>query len=132
MFAINILETISMATTVMVGILFVFCCNDMFNQLDKSFIKLKRERDQMEAKIYSLEKEMEQLKNISDASNETNTLVAVASLNGKPTSCEINNILINENRKLHVRCDMLEEELLKTREQNDKNTNQGITHYSSN
>jgi len=118
MFAINIIETIYIATTIMGCILFALCSIDMLSNIDNSFIKLKTERDQMAAKIHSLEKEMEELKNISTTSNETNTAASV-SLNGRPTTHEINNILINENKKLHIRCDMLEEELCKTREQNN-------------
>ena len=128
MFTINILETISIATTIMVCILFALCSIDMFTQLDNSFIKLKTERDQMATKIHSLEKEMEKLKNISNETNKETTPIAYS--NGIPTTGEINNILVSENRKLHVRCDMLEEELRKTRDQNVINKKSGISNLN--
>lgn len=125
MFTINILETIYIATTIMGCILFALCSIDMLSNIDNSFIKLKTERDQMEAKIHTLEKKMEELKNtLTTTSNETNKETSV---NVMPTPGEINNILVNENRKLHVRCDMLEEELRKTRDQIVINKKSGIS-----
>lgn len=125
MFTINILETISIATTIMVCILFALCSIDILSNIDNSFIKLKTERDQMATKIHSLEKELEELKNTLTTSNETNK--TNTGVNGRPTSGEINNILVSENRKLHVRCDMLEEELRKTRDQIVINKKSGIS-----
>jgi len=114
MFDISILETIYIATTIMTAMMTVICLTEMFRQIDKSFIKLKEERAQNRSKIQALEKEIEieKFKNDKNSHNEEITTPST----GMPKSGEINKILVNENKKLHVRCDMLEEELRKTRE----------------
>jgi hypothetical protein len=98
----------------MTAMMTVICLTEMFRQIDKSFIKLKEERAQNRSKIQALEKEIEieKFKNDKNSHNEEITTPST----GMPKSGEINKILVNENKKLHVRCDMLEEELRKTRE----------------
>lgn len=112
MFDISIPESIYIATTIMSAIMSISCLNEMFRQIDKSFIKLKEERKENIKKIQLLEKEIEEFKNV-------HTEEVISSSTGMPSSGEINKILVNENRKLHVRCDMLEEEIRKTREHNN-------------
>jgi hypothetical protein len=99
----------------MTAMMTIICLTEMFRQIDKSFIKLKEERTQNIGKIQALEKEIEieKFKNDKNIHNEEITTPSI----GMPKSEEINKILVNENKKLHVRCDMLEEELRKTREQ---------------
>lgn len=113
MFDISILETIYIATTIMTAMMTIICLTEMFRQIDKSFIKLKEERNQNRSKIQALEKEIDEIKNDKNIHTEEITTPSI----GMPKSEEINKILVNENKKLHVRCDMLEEELRKTREQ---------------
>lgn len=116
MFDISIIETIYIATTIMTAMMTVICLTEMFRQIDNSFIKLKEERIQNISKTQLLEKEIEELKNYKNVEIEEINSYST----GMPTSREINIILINENRKLHVRCDILEEEMRKTREENKK------------
>jgi hypothetical protein len=97
----------------MVGVMLVICLDEVFNQMDKSFIKLKEERKALESKVQTLEKEVSELKSFAEEAEPS------FNVNGRPTSVEINKTLVGENRKLLVRCDMLEEELRKMREQND-------------
>ena len=113
MFGLTILEIIYILTTIMVGVMLVICLDEVFNQMDKSFIKLKEERKALESKVQTLEKEVSELKSFAEEAEPS------FNVNGRPTSVEINKTLVGENRKLLVRCDMLEEELRKMREQND-------------
>jgi hypothetical protein len=124
MFNISILDTIYIATTVMAAIMTVICLNEMFSQIDKSFMKLKEERKSLEIKVQTLEKELDELK-VCDEEVEPRF-----HSDGRPTSSEINSVLVSENRKLLVRCDMLEEELCKMREQNDINNRYSFRVFS--
>ena len=111
MFTISIIETIYIATTIMAGFMFGLCLNELFSKIDNSFIKLKEERNLLESNVKSLEKEIEELKYMNKNDyEETISSKGIMSLN------EINQVLVAENRKLHVRCDMLEEELNKMRD----------------
>jgi hypothetical protein len=92
----------------MVGIMFGLCLNELFSQIDNSFIKLKEERNLLESNVKSLEKEIQELKYINK-----NDYEETISSKGIVSSNEINRVLVAENRKLHVRCDMLEEEINK-------------------
>jgi len=111
MFGLTILEIMYIVTTIMSGIMLIVYVEEAFNQIDNAFIKLKEERKTLECKVQSLEKEFVESSSEEDTGYNTD---------GKPKSGEINKTLISENRKLHVRCDMLEEELRKMRQQNDE------------
>ena len=111
MFTISIIETIYIATTIMAGLMFSLCLNELFSKIDNSFIKLKEERNLLESNVKSLEKEIEELKYMNK-----NDYEETISFKGIMPSNEINGVLVAENRKLHVRCDMLEEELNKMRD----------------
>lgn len=111
MFGLTILEIMYIVTTIMSGIMLIVYVEEAFNQIDNAFIKLKEERKTLECKVQSLEKELVESSSEEDTGYNTD---------GKPKSGEINKTLISENRKLHVRCDMLEEELRKMRQQNDE------------
>ena len=113
MFGLTILEIIYVLTTIMVGVMSIICLDEVFNQMDKSFIKLKEERKALESKVQTLEKEVSELKSFAEEAEPS------FHPNGRPTSVEINRTLVSENRKLLVRCDMLVEELRKMREQNE-------------
>ena len=117
MFNISILETISIASTIMAAMMLSIFINEMFSQIDKSFIKLKEERKTLDHMVESLEKENEKLKCEKNNHIKKEVKTSLYS-NDRITTEEINEILVNENRKLHVRCDMLEVELHKTRELN--------------
>ena len=113
MFGITIIESIYIATTIMSTIMSLICLNEIISQIDKSFIKLKKEKKSLESKVQYLEKD------IAESTSSEEEDISFHS-NGMPTSGEINRVLVNENKKLHVRCDMLEEELRKLREYNEK------------
>ena len=110
MFGLTILEIMYIVTTIMSGIMLIVYVEEAFRQIENSFIKLKEERKTLECKVQTLEKELVESSIEEDSGFNPD---------GKPKSGEINKTLVNENRKLHVRCDMLEEELRKMREQND-------------
>ena len=95
----------------MAGLMFILCSNELLNQIDNSFIKLKEERNNLETKVKLLEKEIEELKYMNK-----NEYEETISSKGIMSSNEINQVLVAENRKLHVRCDMLEEEINKMRD----------------
>jgi len=124
MFSIAILETICVATTVMVGVMTCLCCSEIFSQIDKAFIKLKEERNLLKVQVETLENEMNKRKEKEAYKNsETNCSKAIIDAGAKRVGIppeEINRVLVDENRRLHIRCDMLVEELLKTRESTKK------------
>jgi len=64
MLNISIIESFYIATTIMVGLMFILCSNELLNQIDSSFIKLKEERNNLETKVKSLEREIEEFKNM--------------------------------------------------------------------
>jgi len=109
MFGLTILEIIYIATTIMSAGMLIIYVDEVFNKIDNAFIKLKEERKTLESQVQTLEKQLDELKGCDES---------IFHSDGRPTSGEINKTLISENRKLLVRCDMLEEELLKLREQN--------------
>jgi hypothetical protein len=118
MFGLTILEIMYIVTTIMAGVMMIIYLEEVFNQMDKSFIKLKEERKTLESKVQSLEKELNKASLLSESTSEEEPSFHP---NGRPTAREINKTLVNENKKLHVRCDMLAEELCKLREQNEGN-----------
>lgn len=104
MFEITTIEIVYVATTIIAAIMWIIILNQMVYNLDVTLINLK-----------TLDKDIKELQsstNNSIVSNEDKYPYS----DGRE---EINQILVNENRKLHVRCDMLEEELRKTRELNN-------------
>ena len=113
MFGLTILDIMYIATTIIAGVMMVLYVEEVFTQMDKDFIKLKEERNTSESNVKLLEKEVNELKGRDEEVESS------FHPDGRPTSTEINRVLVNENRKLHVRCDMLEEELRKLREQNE-------------
>ena len=123
MFSITILDTICASTTIAVIFVTVLCFNEMFEQIDKSFTNLKTVKKILETRVAELEEENKNLKNnnVNDANvvDQTNNAKKQHSSGEFIAPEEINRILVEENRKLHVRCDMLEEELLKIREKHD-------------
>lgn len=108
MFEITTIEIIYVATTVISAIMCVIILNQMVYNLDVTLMNLK-----------TLEKDIKELQSCTNNSSSNEDLYPYS--DGRE---EINQILINENRKLHVRCDMLEEELRKTRELNGPNKKQ--------
>jgi hypothetical protein len=112
MFGLTILEIMYIVTTIMAGVMVIIYVEEVFNQMDKSFIKLKEERKTLESQVQTLENQLEELKVCDEPRFHSD---------GRPTAREINKTLVTENRKLIVRCDMLEEELRKLREQNAAN-----------
>jgi cell division protein FtsB len=113
MFGLTILDIMYIATTIMAGVMMVIYVEDASTQIDNSFIKLEEERNILKSNVQLLEKEVNDLKECQEEV-ESNFHP-----DGRPNSGEINRVLVSENRKLHVRCDMLEEELRKLREQNE-------------
>jgi cell division protein FtsB len=112
MFQITILEFITALSSVIAGIVVLLFINETFENLDKLFTKLKNENKILEKTIEQLEKENKNLK----SSNEPKEVEILNSNRNGISESEIKEILIKENRKLHIRCDMLEEEIKKMRE----------------
>jgi len=108
---ISIIEFTYLVSSVMAGLAMILICNETLRQINESFTKVKQERDLLKIQIQKLESDLEKLKDNCDSEDEDDIIPS------SNVRLEINQILVNENRKLHVRCDMLEEELSKTREQ---------------
>ncbi len=112
MFQITILELITAFTTVVSAVFVLFFINETFENIDKSLTKLKNENKILEKTIEQLERENKNFKTSNQAEEIENSN---SNRNGISDN-EIKEILIKENRKLHIRCDMLEEEIKKMRE----------------
>lgn len=112
MFQITILEFITALSSVIAGIVVLLFINETFENLDKLFTKLKNDNKILEKTIQQLEKENKNLK----SSNEPKEVEIPNKNRNGISESEIKEILIKENRKLHIRCDMLEEEIKKMRE----------------
>jgi len=124
----NFTQAIFMISSILVLIVSLRCSHEMFNLIDNSFTKLKQIKAkledknlELERKNHELEKEIEILRNYKNE-NEANIYYN----NNKRTSpsvLEINNILVEENKKLLLRCDMLEAAVEKYRESLFVNSN---------
>ena len=118
MFQITILEFITALSSVIAGIVVLLFINETFENLDKLFTKLKNDNKILEKTIQQLEKENKNLKSCNQP-EEIEIEIPNKNRNGISES-EIKEILIKENRKLHIRCDMLEEEIKKMREKGNE------------
>jgi len=98
MISISTLEYLVILTSVLSTISILFMINDMANLAAKNLIKLKQENKKLEEEIKKTNNSDKNLQEIG-ISEESKM-----------------EILIKENRRLHIRCDMLEEELAKLRE----------------
>ena len=120
MFFINTLETVTIATSVMAVLMTILCCSELFSQIDNALTKLKEERKLLKVQMQTLEKEVEKNKNNKNNFDVEEIMQSIIEKKNNVSSEDINHELVDENRRLRVRCDMLEEELLKTRENNKK------------
>jgi len=113
MHGVNTIEFIYIVSSIMSACAILMCViQHTLDNLDQELIKLKNNKKELEKKIEELERrEKEKASSRKKQNSISNFPIQEA---------EINEILVNENRKLHVRCDMLEEELNKTRENKDK------------
>jgi len=118
MFEVTVVESIYILSTLFAALMWFLCLNEMMYNIDRNFIKLERDRETLENQIQILEKVIKELKETKEFKNDKNYLynknasIHYANLIGE----EINQILVSENKKLHVRCDMLEEEIQRIRQ----------------
>jgi cell division protein FtsB len=115
MFQITILELITAFTSVVSAVFVLFFINETFENIDKSLTKLKNENKILEKTVEQLESEN---KNFKTSNQPEEIKISNSNRNGISEN-EIKEILIKENRKLHIRCDMLEEEIKKMREKDN-------------
>jgi len=106
MFQMTTVEIISSICALFTCVITMIMAQHIFTSIDNGFIKLKNEKKQFENKIQELERENDKLKN---------TGIKSIKLHHKNLTYEEIDIFINENRRLHIRCDMLEEELKRER-----------------
>lgn len=99
MFGLSILEIMCCLTTIMAGVMGIIYVEEAFNQIDTAFIKLKEVRKTLETQVQTLENQINEFKGCDEARFHSD---------GTPTLGEINKTLVTENKKLHIRCDMLE------------------------
>jgi len=99
MFGLSILEIMCCLTTIMAGVMWIIYVKEVFNQIDTAFIKLKEVRKTLETQVQTLENQINEFKGCDEARFHSD---------GTPTLGEINKTLVTENKKLHIRCDMLE------------------------
>jgi len=123
----NISQIIWIASSVLTLMVVIKCGEEMIMLIESSFIKLKKLKADLEGKNQELEKEICILRNSENKYSEEESvkklLNEIADLKVKETTnysnsnyiniTEINYILVKENKKLLVRCDMLETEIEK-------------------
>ena len=109
MFGISLLEFIHVLTSVMSAGMMILCINQCFENIDKNFIKLKNEKNSLEAEVEQLKKE-----------KQTADVFAVVI-----SEDDINETLLRENLRLAVRCDMLTS-VQKIREESEGKSYAGI------
>ena len=105
------IEMIYIVSSAVAASMIFICWSTLLNDLEKSFTNLKTERNSLQIKVVMLTANLEELESQKIPMVKENSTIY-----NSVNASEINNILVAENRKLHVRCDMLEEELNKTRE----------------
>ncbi len=108
MFKMSMLEMLCIVSSaIAAGMLFVLW-NSILSDLEKTFSKFEIERNSLKKQVTTLTANLEELE--SQKNNQlSKKSIGYSSVNAS----EINDILVAENRKLHVRCDMLEEEINK-------------------
>ena len=116
MFALTMTEMLCMLSSAITAGMLFFLWSSILTDLEKSFTNLKTERNMLKNHLDLLTANLEELESqkkssIENIKPEKNS--RVYSLNAS----EINQILIQENKKLHVRCDMLEEVVKKIRDE---------------
>ena len=91
MFGITMLEFIHILTSILSAGMAIVLANQCFENIDNSFIKLKKEKKVLEAEIEELKKEKQTTDVFAEVISED----------------DINETLLRENLRLAVRCDML-------------------------
>jgi len=123
----NFTQAIFMISSILVLIVSLRCSHEMFNLIDNSFTKLKQIKAKLEDKNQELERKNKELeKEVETLRNYKHLHEANFNKNNKRTSpsvLEINSILVKENKKLLLRCDMLEAAVEKYRESLFVNSN---------
>lgn len=115
MFALTMTEMLCMlSSAITAGMLFVLW-NSILSDLEKTFSKFEIERNSLKKQVTTLTANLEELE-----SQKNNQLSKKSSGYSSVNASEINDILVAENRKLNVRCDMLEEEINKLLENPEK------------
>ena len=115
MFALTMTEMLCMlSSAITAGMLFVLW-NSILSDLEKTFSKFEIERNSLKKQVTTLTANLEELE-----SQKNNQLSKKSSGYSSVNASEINDILVAENRKLNVRCDMLEEEINKLLENPQK------------
>lgn len=110
MFQMTTVEIISSICALFTCVITMIMAQHIFTSIDNGFIKIKNEKKQFENKIQELERENDKFKNTG-----LNFSNIEKKLHHKNLTEEEIEIIISENRKLHIRCDMLEEELKRER-----------------
>jgi hypothetical protein len=101
----NSLEIITILTSIISGIVSItLFSNHVFENIESNMLSLKKGKAQLQEKIEELEKENQKNKKINIAACKVSNIQIH----------DFNEILVNENRRLHAKCNMLEEEIRKT------------------
>jgi len=104
-----------LSSAITAGMLF-FLWSSILTDLEKSFTNLKTERNMLKNHVDLLTANLEEWKAKKKSSLENIKPEKNSRVYSVNTS-EINEILVQENKKLHVRCDMLEEVIKKIRDE---------------
>ncbi len=101
----NSLEIITILTSIISGIVSItLFSNHVFENIESNMLSLKKGKAQLQEKIEELEKENQKNKKINIAACKVSNIQIH----------DFNEILVSENRRLHAKCNMLEEEIRKT------------------
>ena len=101
----NSLEIITILTSIISGIVSItLFSNHVFENIESNMLSLKKGKAQLQEKIEELEKENQKNKKINIAACKVSNIQIH----------DFDEILVSENRRLHAKCNMLEEEIRKT------------------
>ena len=107
MFKMSMIEMVCIVSSALAASMLFVLWNSILSDLEKTFSKFEIERNSLKKQVTALTSNLEELE--SQKNNQLSKKSSIYSVN----SSEINDTLVAENRKLHVRCDMLEEEINK-------------------
>ena len=117
MFALSITEMLCMLSSAITAGMIFFLWSSILTDLEKSFTNLKTERNTLKNQVDLLTANLEELESQKKSSRLENIKPEKNSIVYSVNASEINEILVQENKKLHVRCDMLEEVIKKIRDE---------------
>ena len=116
----NILAILTAVSSCVLAYALIMLINELFDRIDKKIEQVRTEKSKIESEINSLREENKHLKFINNSYKEK---IDSLSYQLAPSFDNADEELVKTNDKLNIRCDMLEQELQKTRSIGKQNKN---------